>query len=238
MSSGLWGAVAGLGKGVSENAVTNIKQTNELAQIDYRAMKEAALADVQGKIQAANQSALVKEQDAARQGQIVKEGDVSAANDLTKDTRASAESKLQRENEIKLQELRNKGSLDAADRNSRGRSRKVVNRFTFETRTGGEDTQFRPESILRDAGSNRVYKLEGDKYTVLGFQEDPKKPTPPPSDASYKELASDIAKGDEEAVSQFADKYHFLPAAAIRSLPKFIEGPSTSEYDSSTTDSE
>jgi hypothetical protein len=135
-----------------------------------------------------------------------------------------------------LQRLRNEGSLaDANARTGAGLRRKVTNRFTFKTANGGEPTGYADVTRIEVAGSNRVYEINGDRYNVVGFQEDPKNPTAKPNEAAYKELNKAILTGDEETMNNFADHFHFLPAYAVRNLPKFLEGPVTGESTSTSS---
>lgn len=245
MASAIWGAIAGAGKAVSENAVASREQKDRIATIDYQAKKEEALAHVRGGIEGGLRA---KEND-YRLGQVGVEqgliagreaiaGDRSAAESLAGDTRDAAEARLKAKDDLDLQELKNKGMLDATTARGSVSSRGFKDRFKMVNKDGGEATNWAQVTQLVDIKARRAYTLQGDRFVVdSGTTDEPNaKPPPKPNQRAYDELNNAIEAGHEETINRFADTFKFLPAYAVRSLPAFIQ------YDkgpvSSTTDDE
>ena len=218
MTSAIWGAVEGIGKAESENAVNSMNQKNDIAKIDYSAMKQQALAKIEGDIQATNQAAGDTRKYAFDMGAKGVEDTYAKENEgIAQKNRLELEREKQK-GDLAVQGSRNEGAIGVAQSRHTG----ARERFLYRTQQGGAASNWADVSHIIDKKTKNEYTQEGDNFRLV-MPDEQKKTLKIPNQAAYDSLADDVRKGNEQGISEFAHRFGFIPAGAMQSLPSFYD---------------
>lgn len=204
----LAGAIAGAGKGISENSQNRREERVQKEMVDYEAKKRMQLERLRGNIEGGHiaQRGIIESDHIDQRGQVDAdniewEQGHMAGREANRDARAAEQADLDRQNRLEVAEI----SASSRGSNQPGW---MKDRWTFGVMSGGEDSGFADIPTLKDEKTGIQYTQRAGKMIEVGRED--------VTDAPEAALAYLQKNLDASTADAFASKYGYLPTWVMR----------------------